>query len=304
MAYTKKTKEEKSDELKNCMEQLENGVREMFESDTYKEWLAAFAKFYNYSFNNVLLILSQRPDASVCNSFTRWKSLDRFVKKGTKGIQILCPVPYKYYMEQEVLENGSPVYLADGNKMTEKVERNGIRFRIGYTYDISDTDGKDLPELTKPLTESPEILKQVMKQIIDASDIPITYDEIENAYGYYHLKDEKIVIRSGLPYLHQVKTTVHELCHSKLHNLKQDKVSHEQREIEAESAAFVVLSYYGFDCSEYSFGYVASYCKDKDTSILRSSMERIESVAREMISFLGVNTDLGCMKIIEEEMQN
>ena len=304
MTYQKKNKEEKSVELKSCMEQLESGVRQMFESDTYKKWLDAFANFYNYSFNNVLLILSQRPDATICNSFTRWKALDRHVKKGTNGIRILCPVPYKYSVEQEVLKDGQPVYIDNGSKLTEKLERKGIRFRIGYTFDISDTEGKDLPELTKTLTDSPEELERVIKQIVNASDVPITFDVIEYAYGYYSLVDEKIVIRKGLPYLHQLKSCVHELCHSKLHNIKQEKVSHEQREIEAESSAYIVLSYYGFDCSDYSFGYVASYCKNKDIAILKSSIERIESVSREMISFLGENTDLNCIKIRKEEMQS
>jgi len=294
--YNTKSKAERKAEVDEIIKKLETGVQAVFESDNYKKWLETFAKFYHYSFNNTILICMQRPEAKVCNSFGRWKSLGRYVKKGAQGIKILCPVKYNYEAEQDVFVNGQPVYNSDGSKETEKVTKEGLCFKVGYTFDIADTEGAELPSLTKKLEESPDILKAVIEQIMAASDVPIAYDDKlgeNDAYGYYNLVEKRIGIRKNLSTMHTCKTIIHELSHSKLHSSDKEKISQSDREIQAESVAFTVLNYFGFDTSDYSFGYVASYSKGKDVRELQASLSIIEKTSRELIDWLVCNTDLG-----------
>lgn len=292
--YKKKSTEEKELELNVILERLEQGVMQVFESNNYKAWLDSFSKFYQYSFHNVILILLQRPDATLCNSFIRWQSLGRTINKGAKGIEILCPVKYKYMVEEDVYENGCVVFNSDGTTKKERKEKEGLRFKIGHTFDVSDTSGDEIPTLTKRLEESPAILEKVIEEIMKASDIPVAYDDtLHDAYGYYHLLEKRIGIQPNLGSLHTCKTIIHELAHSKLHSLEQEeKISKNEREIEAESVAYVTLTHFGFDVSEYSFSYVASYCNGKSTKELQDSLSRIERCSRELIDFLVEHTSL------------
>lgn len=292
--YKKKSKDEKELELNAILEKLNQGVMEVFESSNYKAWLDSFSKFYQYSFNNVILILLQRPDATLCNSFIRWQSLGRTVNKGAKGIEILCPVKYKYTVEEDAYENGCVVINSDGTIKKEQKEKEGLRFKIGHTFDISDTSGEELPTLTRKIEESPVILETVIEEIMKASDIPVAYDEtLHDAYGYYHLQEKRIGIQPNLGSLHTCKTIIHELAHSKLHSVEQKKkISKNEREIEAESVAYVTLTHFGFDVSEYSFSYVASYCDGKSIKELQDSLSRIERCSRELIDFLLEKTSL------------
>ncbi len=302
--YKTKTNEERKAEVNEIIQKLEAGVQAVFESDNYKKWLEMFSKFYHYSFHNTILICLQRPDAELCNSFARWKMLGRHIKKGSKGIKILCPIKYKYEMEQELVVNGQPVYKSDGTKETETVKKEGIRFKVGYTYDIADTEGEELPSLVKKLEESPEILKTVIEQIMSKSDVPIAYDDgldERGAYGYYNLVEKRIGIRKNLSTVHTCKTIIHELSHSRLHSLDKEKIPQSDREIQAESVAFTVLNYFGFDTSDYSFGYVASYSKGKDVKELQDSLSVIEKTSRELIDWLINNTALGEIRKEQEE---
>ena len=292
--YKQKSKEEKELELNAILDKLNQGVLQVFQSSNYKAWLDSFSKFYQYSFNNVILILLQRPDATLCNSFIRWKSLGRNVNKGAKGIEILCPVKYRYTVEEDVYENGCVVINSDGTIKKENKEKEGLRFKIGHTFDISDTDGAELPTLTRRLEDSPTILETVIEEIMKASDIPVAYDDtLHDAYGYYHLTEKRIGIQPNLGSLHTCKTIIHELAHSKLHSLEQkEKVSKNEREIEAESVSYVTLTHFGFDVSEYSFSYIASYCDGKSTKEWQDSLSRIERCSRELINFLTEYTSL------------
>lgn len=302
--FKSKTNEERKAEVNEIVKKLEAGVQAVFESDNYKQWLEMFSKFYHYSFHNTILICMQRPDAQACNSFARWKMLGRHIKKGSKGIKILCPIKYNYEMERDLVVNGQPVYKSDGTKETETVKLEGIRFKIGYTYDIADTEGKELPSIVKRLEESPDVLKAVIEQIIKKSEVPIAYDDgldERGAYGYYNLVERRIGIRKNLSTMHTCKTIIHELSHSRLHSLDREQIPQSDREIQAESVAFTVLNYFGFDTSDYSFGYVASYSKGKDVKELQESLSVIEKTSRDLIDWLIANTDLGTIQQEQSE---
>ena len=142
------SREKQADQLKAVTDQLEKGVVEVFQSDKYKQFLDTMAKFPRYSVNNSILIMMQRPDASLCQSFTGWKEMGRYVKKGEKGISILAPAPYKIEREQTRLDDkGKPVLDADGEPVTEKVEVTIRAFKVVKTFDVSQTDGKELPSI-------------------------------------------------------------------------------------------------------------------------------------------------------------
>ena len=293
--YKHKNREDVAEEIVGIVKKLEEGVLNVYDSENYKAWLDMFSKFYQYSFNNTILICMQKPEATLCNSFVRWKSLGRTVKKGAKGIKILCPVKFKYQQEQEVLENGLPVLSKDGTKQTELVTKEGLHFKIGHIFDVSDTEGDELPSITKKLEESPELLKRVIEQIRSQSDVPIEFDNSlgeDDAFGYYQIVEKRIGIRTNLSSLHTCKTIVHELAHSILHADMNNKISKSDKEIQAESVAYVTLNYFGFDTSDYSFPYVASYSNGKDVSELKESLQIIERCSRNLIDWLCEKTDL------------
>ena len=258
-------------EVKELTVKLEAGLNEMYHSGKYAEMLKFYSRFHHYSVNNCMLILLQKPEASLVAGFQTWKKQGRFVKRGEKGIRIFAPCPHKFTVE---------VTNDKGEKVEE--EHTWTGFKAVSVFDISQTDGKEIPEVTHTLTASLENYESLLKLIIQESDVTITFEDFpEDAFGYYDLKENKIVVKPGLSNAQTVKTLIHERAHSIMHT--EDGEERSQKEIEAESVAYIVSSWLGIDTSAYSFGYVAEWSKTEDTKQLKESLERIQQTAAYLI---------------------
>ena len=288
-----KTEKQKVQEI---TEKLEQGIKELFESEKYKTYLNTMSKFHNYSFNNTMLIAMQKPDATLVAGFKAWqKNFDRHVKKGEKGIRILAPAPYKIKEEQEKLDPVTGEIMLDKNGMpiTEEVEIKIPAFRVVPVFDVSQTDGKELPDIgVNELLGSVEDYEDFMQALTEVSPVPITYEDIEGeAKGYFHTTDHRIAIQEGMSQSQTVKTAIHEVAHAKLHDRERnqdiDAVLDKDRntkEVEAESVAYTVCQHFGIDTSDYSFGYIAGWSSDRDMKELKSSLDTIRKTASELIT--------------------
>ena len=288
-----KTEKQKVQEI---TEKLEQGIKELFESEKYKTYLNTMSKFHNYSFNNTMLIAMQKPDATLVAGFKAWqKNFDRHVKKGEKGIRILAPAPYKIKEEQEKLDPITGEIMLDKNGMpiTEEVEIKIPAFRVVPVFDVSQTDGKELPDIgVNELSGSVEDYEDFMQALTEVSPVPITYEDIDgDAKGYFHTTDHRIAIQEGMSQSQTVKTAIHEVAHAKLHDREQnqdiDTVLDKDRntkEVEAESVAYTVCQHFGIDTSDYSFGYIAGWSSDRDMKELKSSLDTIRKTASELIT--------------------
>lgn len=280
-------------QLQEITRKLEEGVKEMLTSENYTEYLKVMSQFHDYSFNNTMLIAMQKPEATLVAGYQAWqKKFERHVKKGEKGIQIIAPAPIREKEEVEKIDpvTNEPVLKENGQPETEIITHVIPRFRVATVFDVSQTDGKPLPEFAvEDLTASVENYEAFMKAITDVSPVPIRFDEIEGeAHGYYHLVDKEIVIQEGMSEGQTMKTAIHEVSHAKLHDreimeelgVQKDKLT---REVEAESIAYCVCQYFGLDTSEYSFPYIGSWSSGKDMKELRASMDTIRKTAGEFI---------------------
>lgn len=284
------SRDKRADELQQITDKLEKGVVEVFQSDRYKQFLDTMAKFPRYSVNNSLLIMMQKPDAQLCQSFTGWKQMGRYVKKGEKGISILAPAPYKIEREQTKLDDkGRPVFDADGEPVKEKVEVTIRAFKVVKTFDLSQTDGKELPTIgPSELVGNIEGYPKLLQALQEISPVPVSFELIDgDAKGFYHLEDKKIVVQDGMSEVQTIKTLLHEMAHQKLHdkdNVPEAKdISRNGKEVEAESVAYVVCQHYGINTSDYSFSYVAGWSEGKETPELKASLDKIRQTASEFI---------------------
>ena len=289
--------ENSADRLKEITDRLEQGIKELFESERYKEYLRVMSKFYNYSFNNTLLIAMQKPDASLVAGFTAWKNnFKRNVIKGEKGIRILAPAPFKVKREMEKLDpqTQQPIIGNDGKPVTEEQEVTIPAFKVVSVFDVSQTEGKELPNIgVDELTGDVEQYKDFFAALERTSPVPIGFEKIESgAHGDYHLEEKRIAIDEGMSELQTLKTAIHEVSHAKLHDIDLNAPKDEQqvrpdrrtREVEAESVAYTVCQHYGLDTSDYSFGYVAGWSSGKELTELKGSLETIRSAANEIIN--------------------
>lgn len=278
--------------VNEILKKLESGVKEVFSSERYHQFLNAMSTFHRYSYNNIMLILNQRPDATRVAGYNTWKKLNRYVKKGEKGIQILAPQKYKAKKEVEVPvldENNNPVLDSNGNKITEKKIKDveQIRFVPVYVFDISQTDGEPLPSILK-VNELNGVVPEkdvIMKALQRMSPFIIEFENITSgAKGYCNFSKKKIAIKEGMSDLHTIKTGIHEVAHALLHNPKfTDTQSRNTIEVQAESIAYVVSQRLGLDTSDYSFGYIASWASDKELSDLRKSLQVIQETSQYII---------------------
>ena len=291
------TAEKPADKLKEITDRLEQGITELFESERFKEYLRVMSKFHNYSFNNTLLIAMQKPDASLVAGFSAWKNtFQRNVLKGEKGIRILAPSPYKVTREVEKIDpqTQKPVIGADGKPVTETKEVTIPAFKVVSVFDVSQTEGKELPDIAvDTLTGDVEQYKDFFAALEKTSPVPIGFEKIEGgAHGYYHLEEKRIAIDEGMSELQTLKTAIHEIAHAKLHDIDlnapleelQNRPDRRTREVEAESVAYTVCQHYGLDTSDYSFGYVAGWSSGRELAELKSSLETIRSTAAEIIN--------------------
>ena len=254
------------------------------------------SKFHDYSLNNTLLIVMQKPDASLVAGFNKWRDeFERHVKRGEKGIKILAPAPYKIKKELEKLDpDGKPIIGEDGKPVTEQKEITVPAFKVVSVFDVSQTDGKEIPDIAvDSLTGSVEQYEDFFKALEQTSPVPVGFERIESgAHGYYHNAEKRIALNEGESELQTVKTLIHEIAHAKLHDIdlnappeqQQERPSRRTREVEAESIAYTVCQHFGLDTSDYSFGYVAGWSSDKDIKELKASLENIRATASELIT--------------------
>ena len=288
--------EKPAEKLKEITDRLEQGISELFESDRYKEYLSVMSKFHNYSFNNTVLIAMQKPDASLIAGFNAWKNeFGRNVKRGEKGIRIIAPSPFKVKKQMEKIDPKTqrPVIGRDGKPVTEEREVTIPAFKVVSVFDVSQTEGRELPNLAvDALTGDVDKYKDFFAALEKTSPVPVGFEKIEGgAHGYYHLEEERIALNEGESQLQNLKTLIHEIAHAKLHSIDLNIPLDEQpnrpdrrtREVEAESIAYTVCQHYGLDTSDYSFGYVAGWSSGKELTELKNSLETIRSTAAEII---------------------
>ena len=286
-----KTEKQKVQEI---TEKLEQGIKELFESEKYKTYLNTMSKFHNYSFNNTMLIAMQKPDATLVAGFKAWqKNFDRHVKKGEKGIRILAPAPYKIKEERDKIDPVTQELLLDkdGNPQKEEVEITIPAFRAVSVFDVAQTDGKPIPELAaKELLSDVEGYQDMIRAVEAISPVPIELEEIAgDSKGYYDREAKRIAVQENMSESQTLKTMIHEVAHSKLHSkeVEQDeqmKKDRNTKEVEAESIAYTVCQHFGVDTSDYSFGYIAGWSSGRDTKELRASMDTIRRTASELIT--------------------
>ena len=278
-----------SDKIKELTEKLEAGIKEVFTSGRYREYLSVMNKFHSYSFNNSMLILLQKPEASYVAGYKTWEMLDRHVCKGEKGITIFAPCPYKVKKPVEVYDSKTGQVKRDihGKPVTEEKEIQYAGFKAISIFDISQTEGKPLPELAEELKGEIPDYKVLMNSIREVAPVPIRFEEWDKSKkGHYDLGKKEIVIKSGMSDLQTVKTAIHETAHSILHKDQAHVKDSATMEVEAESVAFVVCQHLGFDTSDYSFGYLAGWSSDKTLPELKSSLQTIQKTAHEVIESL------------------
>ncbi|NCB92427.1 MAG: DUF3849 domain-containing protein [Clostridia bacterium] len=283
----------RNQQMKEITERLEQGVAELFTSERYTEYLQTMSQFHNYSFNNTLLIAMQKPEATLVAGFQAWqKKFERHVKRGEKGIQIIAPAPIKEKEEVEKIDpvTREPVLKENGQPETEVMEIVIPRFRITTVFDVSQTEGKPLPELgVEELEAAVDNYEIFMEAIRNVSPVPIRFDEIEGeSHGYYHNVEKEIVIQSGMSESQTLKTAIHEVAHAKLHDrelmqelgVEKDRLT---REVEAESIAYTVCQYFHLDTAEYSFPYITGWSSGREMKELRTSMDTIRKTAGEFV---------------------
>lgn len=299
----KAKKKTRAEAVKEITEKLEHGLEELFDSDKFKEYLDAMSKFYRYSFNNSLLIAMQKPDATLVASYRSWqKNFNRNVNKGEKGIRILAPTPYKIKEEREVINplSGQPMLDEKGDVQMEEVEVSLTGFKVAYVFDVSQTSGEPLPEIgAEELLQSVDDYQIFMEALQNVAPVPVEMQEVDGgAKGYFSPVAQKIVIQSGMSESQTVKTAVHEIAHSLLHDTDHarlegvddtKKKDRSTKEVEAEAVAYTVCQHFGIDTSDYSFGYVAGWSSGREVTELKKSMETIQKTAAELIGKIEEN---------------
>ncbi len=297
-------------EMEEITAKLEKGVKEIFNGENYKEYLKFCAKLPRYSVNNQILIMLQKPDATMCQSYGGWKDMNRFVKKGEKGIRILAPAPYKLQKEQEKTDAAGNVILDNnGEPVKENVEITVNAFKPVSTFDVSQTEGDPVPTVgISELSGCVEGYEDLLTAIKEVVPVPITFEQIDSgAKGYFHTGENRIVIQEGMSEAQTVKTLLHEASHQALHSKEAEEKNAEaksknRKETEAESVAFVVCQHYGIDTSDYSFAYVATWSENKEVPELKASLDTIRSAASGLI--VKIDDKLQEMALLKDAERN
>ena len=330
---------------------IEQGIKELFESEKYIRYLSVMSKFHRYSVNNTMLIYMQRPDATLVAGFNKWKNqFERHVKKGEHGITIIAPTPYKKKIEEMKRDpdTHAPILDADGKAVMEEKEIEIPMFRPVKVFDVSQTDGKPLPELASSLSGTVPHYEAFLEAVRRSAPVPIEFEPMaENMDGYFSSEQQRIALREGMSEVQTISAAVHETAHSKLHDpkkyeaeptwkivmvseggtkhdfrqdfateaeaeqaaaeegwryvdenqfewrleveedltaVKQAAKNRNTEEVEAESISYAVCQYFGIQTGENSFGYIASWSKDKELKELRASLETINKTSCELIN--------------------
>ena len=283
-------KQTNRERLKDITDSIERGIQELFQSDKYAAYLRTMSRFHKYSVNNTMLIYMQKPDATLVAGFNKWRDqFERNVTKGEKGIKIIAPTPFKKKIEEQKLDPDTklPMLDADGKVIMEEKEIKIPMFKPVTVFDVSQTQGKPLPQLASDLHGNVQNYEVFVEALRRASPVPIDFKPIrDGSDGFFSLDNQSITIREGMSEVQTVSAVVHEIAHSKLHNnvgAEQQK-DRNTEEVEAESISFAVCAYYGISTGENSFGYIATWSKGKELKELRESLETINKTSSELIT--------------------
>ena len=295
-------KQTNKDRMREIVDSIENGIKELFESDKYRQYLSTMSRFHRYSVNNTMLIYMQRPDATHVAGFNKWRDqFGRNVLKGEKGIRIIAPTPYKKKVEEIKTdpETNAPVLDADGKAIIEEKEIRIPMFKVVSVFDVSQTAGKPLPQLAADLSGNVQQYEVFMEALRRASPVPMEIKSVaRDTDGFFSAKAQSITIRAGMSEVQTVCAAVHEIAHAKLHDyehmteladdgetiLVPGEKSRNTEEVEAESISYAVCQYYGIETGENSFGYIATWSQGKELKELRASLETINKTASELIT--------------------
>lgn len=301
------TNEQRQQQVQDLTQQLEEGVKSVFESEKYAQYLKVMSHFTHYSVNNTILIAMQTGgQASMVAGYTAWqKNFGRQVNRGEKAIKIFAPMTFKRKKEVDMIDQatGQPLRNPDGSVRKEIIEVTVPSFRVTNVFDISQTSGPPLPTLVDELEGNVERYQDFVQAIRNISPVPVGFEEMEGKDGYYHQVEKRIAINEDMSETQTMAAMIHELAHAKLHaldpnNLKESAKARgkDQRtmEVEAESIAAVVSSYFGIDTSANSWGYVASWSRNKELPELTASLQVIKDTAGEIIT--GISEEMEEMR--------
>jgi len=296
LAEKKPAYDSKDKALDEITARLEEGIKEIFSSGKYADYLKVMSRFHRYSLNNTLLIAMQNPEASLVAGYHAWqKKFERHVCKGEQAIRIIAPAPERRLVQKEKLDPVSqqPILDKDGQPIMEETEINVPRFKVVPVFDVSQTEGKELPSLSKALDKPVQAYELLFNALKNASPVPIAFENMKATKdGYYHLKDKRIALRKGMSESQTLASAVHEIAHAKLHDRDPQARGAQAgekgkdprtQEVEAESIAYAVCQYYGIETGENSFGYVAGWSGDKELSELKASLKTIRDTASDLI---------------------
>ena len=287
-------KKSNRDRLKEITASIEDGIKELFQSETYAQYLQTMSRFHHYSVNNQVLIHMQKPDATLVAGFNKWKNqFGRNVIKGEHGIKIIAPTPFKKKIEQEKLDPDTqlPMLDEDGKIITEEKTIQIPMYKPVTVFDVSQTEGRPLPQLAHDLSGNVANYDVFMEALRRSSPVPISIEVMRGGMdGYFDLEHQDIAIRKGMSEVQTVSAVIHEMAHALLHNRTKDteektpELSRSTEEVQAESISYAVCAYYGIATGENSFGYIASWSKDKTLPELRESLEVISKTADGLIN--------------------
>ena len=287
-------KKSNRDRLKEITASIEDGIKELFQSETYAQYLQTMSRFHHYSVNNQVLIHMQKPDATLVAGFNKWKNqFGRNVIKGEHGIKIIAPTPFKKKIEQEKLDPDTqlPMLDEDGKIITEEKTIQIPMYKPVTVFDVSQTEGRPLPQLAHDLSGNVANYDVFMEALRRSSPVPISIEVMGGGMdGYFDLEHQDIAIRKGMSEVQTVSAVIHEMAHALLHNRTKDteektpELSRSTEEVQAESISYAVCAYYGIATGDNSFGYIASWSKDKTLPELRESLEVISKTADGLIN--------------------
>lgn len=255
------------------IKEIEEGIDQFFTSDKFRNYLDVMSKFHHYSFINTILIYNQNPEATYVAGYNTWKKLGRHVERGERGIRIFRP----YLITREIKTDR---YDDKGEQIVERITQT--RFTSAYVFDVSQTSGQELPKLIEELEGDVSRFDTYINALKDLTDYPIEYaNDLNGANGICSYEDKKIYIRNGMSQAQQLKTIVHEIAHYMRHN--GSTKSRKEKEIEAESVAYVVCQNIGLDTSDYSFGYIGSWSAELEHEQRADIIRGIHDTAHQII---------------------
>lgn len=289
-----KAKREREEKIQKANKEIEEGVAALRDSEEYKKYLKFMSRFHHYSVNNLMLIARQKPDATFVAGFSTWKKMGRYPRKGERGILIFRPISHSKTVKYITVDaDGNEILDENGEPVKGEKTVNWKNYTTAKVFDISQTEGEPLPtvpgikELDGSVDGFLKLISALQKTAEDGGTKVLfkSADEYDfgEAYGLYDRRIGEILVRKNLGEVHTVKTLIHEIAHSRLHKNMDDKKSREEREVEAESVAYVVCQHFGIDTSDYSFGYVNAWFNGKEIDDIKKILGGIRDATLKII---------------------